>query len=277
MECEYCKKLLTTVSSLNYHKKTNKKCLEIQNNNDSLLVSCEFCNKTFSSKTLKVHNLSCVKKKDIIIDDLKKEIQKIIDEKEKEIQKIIDEKEKEILSLKNIIIELKTENKIFSKDHELIKNIAIQPKTVNNNKIRLMNNFFDNPQKIKQIVDEKLTQNHIIDGQKGVAQFAYDALLKDDDGNINYFCTDPSRNIFKFQNNEGNIEKDIKANKLTNLLIDAGIKNKTSIIAPELWTKKDGSIDTNKFQFFNPSANEIIMMQADNSIFRNELACLTSM
>jgi hypothetical protein len=276
MECEFCKKQLNSISSLNYHKKTNKKCLDIQNKKlqDDIFSQCDFCSKTFTIQTLKKHIKSCKNKKikedqekDIIIELLKRE--------NNDKTYLNEELKKEILSLNNTILKLQTENDIYIKDHELIQTIAKQPK--NNNKIRIMNNFFDNPEKIKQLVDEKLTQTHIIDGQKGVAQFAYDALLKDDDGNVNYFCTDPSRNIFKFQNNDGNIEKDIKANKLTNLLLDAGIKNKTSIIAPELWTKKDGSIDTNKFQIFNPYANEIILMQSDNSIFRNELASLTSL
>jgi hypothetical protein len=189
-------------------------------------------------------------------------------------------KEKEILFLQNRILELEVENKIYSKDHDLVKNLASQPKittkTTTNNKIKVMNNFFDNPEKVKQIVDEKLTQDHICDGQKGVAQFAINFLLKDDEGNINYFCTDPSRSIFKFQNSDGETEKDIKALKLTNMLLDAGIKHKTGIIAPALWTKKDGTLDSDKFQIFSPSTNEIILMQSDNSIFRNELACLTS-
>ena len=30
MECEFCKSILKTISSLNYHKKNNKKCLETQ-------------------------------------------------------------------------------------------------------------------------------------------------------------------------------------------------------------------------------------------------------
>jgi len=268
MECEFCKNKLSTISSLNYHKKTNKKCLEIRNDINNTLNSCEFCDKLFSNQTLKIHLKSCKSKK------LNKEKEKdnIIQEKDN----IIEELKNEILDLKNKIFKLETENNIYIKDHELVKTIATQPKINNNNKIKVINNFFDNPTRIKQIVEEKLTQNHIVDGQKGVAQFAYDTLLKDDDGNINYFCTDPSRSIFKFQNNYGNIEKDIKAVRLTNLLLDAGIKNKACTVAPNLWTKKDGSIDNDKFQLFNPSANEIIMMQSDNSIFRNELACLTS-
>jgi hypothetical protein len=270
MECEFCNTILKSLSSLKYHKKTNKKCLEKQNicSTDEF-ISCEFCDKTFTSRILKTHLKSCknkiIKEKDII--------EKLLIEKDN----IILEKDDIIEELKNRILKLETENDIYKNDHDFVKNLASQPKiTTNNNKIKVMNNFFDNPEKVKQLVDEKLTQDHICDGQKGVAQFATNFLLRDDEGNINYFCTDPSRSIFKFQNSDGELEKDIKATKLTNMLLDAGLKHKAGTIAPTLWTKKDGTVDSDKFQIFSPSTNEIILMQSDNSVFRNELACLTS-
>ena len=284
MDCEFCKKQLSTVGNLNYHIKNNKNCLEIQKNQDqndnNNLVSCDFCKKSFSNKTLKVHLKSCKNKIIKEKDDIIKEKDDIIKEIKNEKDDIIKEKDEIIEEMKNRILKLETENDIYKNDHDFVKNLAAQPKTTNtntnNNKIRVMNNFFDNPEKVKQLVNDKLTQDHICDGQKGVAQFAYDILLKDEDGNINYFCTDPSRSIFKFQNSEGEIEKDVKAMKLTNMLIDAGIKYKAGIIAPTLWTKKDGTVDSDKFQIFSPSTNEIILMQMDNSVFRNELACMIS-
>jgi hypothetical protein len=283
MECEFCNKKLSTVGNLNYHIKNNKNCLEIQKNHNQnvlvSLISCDFCDKTFSSKTLKVHLTTCKNKKDELLKE-KDELLKEKDELLKEKDELLKEKDDIIEELKNRILKLETENDIYKNDHDFVKNLAAQPKTTtntnNNNKIRVMNNFFDNPEKVKQLVNDKLTQNHICDGQKGVAQFAYDILLRDEDGNINYFCTDPSRSIFKFQNADGETEKDIKAMKLTNMLIDAGLKHKAGIIAPTLWTKKDGTVDSDKFQIFSPSTNEIILMQSDNSVFRNELACLTS-
>ena len=276
MECKFCNKNFTTISNLNYHMKNNKKCLEIQQNqnqNDNN-VSCDFCKKNFSNKSLKVHLRICKIKKEKEINDIINEKDDLLNEKDD----LLNEKDVIIEELKNRILKLETENDIYKNDHDFVKNMAAQPKTTNNNnnKIRVMNNFFDNPEKVKQIVNDKLTQEHICDGQKGVAQFAYDTLLKDNDGNINYFCTDPSRSIFKFQNSEGETEKDVKAMKLTNMLIDAGLKHKTGTIAPTLWTKKDGTVDSDKFQIFSPSTNEIILMQSDNSVFRNELACLTS-
>ena len=291
MECKFCKTQLSTVGNLNYHIKNNKKCLDIQKKqnqtDNNMLVSCDFCKKQFSNKSLKTH-LQCCKNKTIelieekvkLIEYMKKEKDDLIEEHKKEKDDLIeehkeekDEMKEEILFLQNRILKLETENDIYKNDHDFVKNLAAQPKitnTNNNNKIRVMNNFFDNPEKVKQLVNDKLTQNHICDGQKGVAQFAYDILLKDEDGNINYFCTDPSRSIFKFQNSDGETEKDMK---LTNMLIEAGLKYKAGIIAPTLWTKKDGTVDADKFQIFSPSTNEIILMQ---SVFRNELACLIS-
>jgi hypothetical protein len=267
LECEFCDKKFSTISNLRYHKKSSKTCQVIQNKyveieKNPSFINCEFCCKSFTAQILKSHHIKCKKKSEF-------EIKKLMEQ--------INEKDEEIKKFQMRILELETENKIYKIDHDFVKNMAAQPKTTNNNKIiKVMNNFFDNPEKVKELVSEKLTQEHICDGQKGVAQFAYDILLKDNEGNINYFCTDPSRSIFKFKNSEGETEKDIKAMKLTNMLIDAGIKHKTGTIAPTLWTKKDGTVDADKFQIFSPSTNEIILMQSDNSVFRNELACLTS-
>ena len=69
MECEFCNKNFTTMSNLRYHKKTNKKCQEIQSKdkdiNEIVLessVSCEFCRKNFTKQTIKVHDKICKKK-----------------------------------------------------------------------------------------------------------------------------------------------------------------------------------------------------------------------
>ena len=235
--CEFCNKNFSNKSNLQYHKRTNKSCIAIQvetveNTEITSFVNCEFCGKeSFTKQTIKTHYTRCMKKKDKDIKQLllekNEEIKKLLSEKkekDKEIKKLTkkDEENKKILSEKDEenkklqirIVELETENKIYLQDREVIQKIAMQPKlsttTNNDNRIRINNNFFDNPEKIKQMVNEKLTKEYICDGQKGVAQFAYDTLLKDDDGNMNYICSDPSRHIFKFYNSEGNIKKMLK-------------------------------------------------------------------
>jgi hypothetical protein len=290
MECEFCKKNFSSKSNLRYHIKTNKKCQEIQlqQNKDNIVsecINCGFCDKNFTKQTIKIHHKTCKKKIDIelknLISDKDTEI-KNFKKENKKIKNLLSEKDEEIKKLQMRIVELETENKIYLQDREVVQKLAMQPKTTttntnnNDNRIRINNNFFDNPERIKQMINEKLTKDYISDGQKGVAQFACNNLLKDENGNMNYICSDPSRHIFKFQNNEGNIEKDVKANKLTNMLIEAGISNKALSIAPSLWTDEDGNINSNNFLTFSPYTTEIASMQVDNTVFRNELATLTS-
>jgi hypothetical protein len=69
-DCEFCKKELSSISSLNLHKKTTKKCLKIQEqlglNITSLEFNCEHCNKVFNLKqTYEEHINSCKIKKQI--------------------------------------------------------------------------------------------------------------------------------------------------------------------------------------------------------------------
>jgi len=304
LECEFCNKSFSNISNLRYHKKTNKKCQIIQKQkveHEIETFNCSFCNKTFTKQTIKIHNKTCKKKLNEEIKTLQiennefksalsekdEQIKKILSEKDEQIKKILSEKDEqiekmcekdeEIKNLKLRIMELEIENRIYLQDREIVQKLAMQPKTSTstNNKIKV-NNFFDDPERIKQIIDEKLNKDYVSDGQKGVALFAVNTMLQDDNKNKNYICSDTSRHIFKFQNSDGNIEKDVKAMKLTNMLIDAGISSKSYTVAQSLWTDKDGKIDVNKFETYSPYIYQIATMQLDNSIFRNELACLTS-
>ena len=53
LECKFCKKTYSSISSLNYHQRTAKYCLKIQlkSTEDVKKVSfdCEYCDKQFSS------------------------------------------------------------------------------------------------------------------------------------------------------------------------------------------------------------------------------------
>ena len=57
-ECEFCKYTFSTKSSLNYHQKNAKFCLDIQKKNNILLnikreeFSCTYCNKIFDSSLI---------------------------------------------------------------------------------------------------------------------------------------------------------------------------------------------------------------------------------
>ena len=71
MECNYCKKLLSSTSALNYHQKNTKSCNKLQGLNIDKKVECEYCNKLLSSKSsLKRHIVMCKNKYKFIEDEL---------------------------------------------------------------------------------------------------------------------------------------------------------------------------------------------------------------
>ena len=144
-------------------------------------------------------------------------------------QKIIDiekDKKEQIKSLQEQIKSL--QEQIIS----VTKTAVAKPTTTNNTTInnRILNmsvlNFNDN--NVKHIIDNKYNADVIAGGQKAVAKFATNYLLTDSDGNLNYVCTDVSRKIFKFKNDLGELEKDVNAIKLTNILSENGLFEKTS-------------------------------------------------
>ena len=93
---------------------------------------------------------------------------------------------------------------------------------------------------------------------------------------MNYICVDPSRGIFKYQNDEGGFEKDVKAEKLTNLLFNSDLREKTRTLGMKIWTNEDGSHNNEKFGMYQPVVYEIEKMDSDNSAFRGKLACMTT-
>ena len=130
MECQFCKKNFSSISSLNNHKITAKYCLKIQGNIISK-YECEFCNKNFTKKSgLKTHLISCKEKKsknedikDSTIDNLKKEIQILRKDKDEEINNLRKDKDDKNLFIYKLDTKLKL---ITEKTKEQIDNYKEQ-------------------------------------------------------------------------------------------------------------------------------------------------------
>ena len=80
MECQYCKKILRTISSLNQHQKTVKSCLKLQGEDIKGKYVCDFCKKDYQTKSdLNIHQNTCKFKrnKDIQeeVNNLKRELE----------------------------------------------------------------------------------------------------------------------------------------------------------------------------------------------------------
>ncbi len=294
MICQYCKKEFKSTSSLNLHIKTAKYCLKIQNklclntNVDTNVdtnekYKCYVCNKILSTKQWLLSHLEvCTNLYNInlILKDIKEENNMLKEEDNmlKEENNMLKEENKQIQELKEYIIKLETENSIYKKDHECVQNIAKQPRNITNNKILNIISPLDFTSKepLKNKINDSYKLDYIFSGQKGIAKFAVDHLLKDEEGNLKYVCTDPSRQIFKYKDHSGEIRKDVEAKKLTNFLVEGGIKHKACDIMNEWWTEETGITNVDKFELLVDKAESLKTIDSDNTEFKKELATMTT-
>ena len=266
-QCEYCS-IIVLKKNLAKHQ-TSKKCMKAYE---------KLCPVSAENRKLKINleiSEECCEK-------LKKEYEKL-------------ENENEILKVQNKELEKTIErlngdkDKIF--DH--IVDIAKKPRTViepattnntvNNNTIKPTTNNTVNNTVIMTPLDmsssafsEKIANgfslNDFLQGQAGVAKFAVNNLLRDDNGKLMYVCTNPSRHLFQFKSPHGVIEKDPKAVKLTEAISEE-IRKKSSQIS-----SSDDNLDNIGLDELLEQYNDIkeIGDPNKNTGFRNVLTGLTS-
>jgi len=297
MNCEHCNTIFKTKSALNYHKNNAKYCLTIQKEKNETVVvvvkekkfKCEYCEKVLSNKqNLLYHINCCYKKKD-------KELNELKERSEKELNELKERSDRELIEKDKIIVKANTQIENYKDQEENYKeqikclqdkldriaNKAIDRPTTSvsnttNNNLNITTSMdFDNYETLKDAIDTKLNANHIVDGQRGLAQFLVDAILKDSEGNLKYKCTDPSRSIFRFLNSKGEIHKDVDAKKLISYLVNGGIKGKSIEIANNWYRDEDGVIDMMKYDIMNEPQQHILKIEDDSSSFRRELASMT--
>lgn len=286
MECNFCNKIFSSKSSLNVHQKTTKYCLKLQGKNEEKNFECEHCNKIFTVKINLISHYGICKEKEVNykFEQREKDLRKEFEQREKDLRKEFEielkEKEEEINELKQKIAELNGRLYTFKDDHELIKEIAKQPKNTTTSTTNTLNITtcldFNNIDKIKDVIENDFNINYAINGQKGIANFVKDKLLKDDNGKPLYICTDASRQIFKYKDSTGEIKKDVEAKKLTEYIVDGGIKKKTVDIANKWYTDDGGGINMEKFDIMMCPQQSILKLNDDNNTFKKELASITS-
>ena len=282
-KCEFCCKSFTTKQYLSTHVDScNKEIIKIikekkiEYEQKLKEKEIEYEQKL---KEKEIEYEQKLKEKEIEYEQKLKEIE--YEQKAKELklqyQEIIKQKEKEC-ELKEKNAELKGQLISLKEDHEILREIAKQPKntTTNNNTLNITSSIdFDNIDKIKDVIQNDFNINYAINGQKGIARFVKDKLLKDENGNLLYVCTDPSRQIFKYKDNKGEIRKDVEAKKLTEYIVDGGIKKKTVDVANNWYTDENGDIDIEKFNFMMDHQQSILNLKDDNNSFKKELASIT--
>ena len=271
MQCNVCNKEFSTKGSLYTHQKTAKYCLEKQGKNNEEF-NCIFCQKKFTLRHVLHDHLQICKEKSI------KEMSKDYETEIKSLKKIIEDKDRyytdQIDTLKEIITKLEAMLEKF--ENAVIANTR-NPITTTNNTIVLNNTLnLNDTEKFKSIIGEGLNKNVVCNGQKGLAKFVFDNILKGPDGKLMYKCVDPSRQNFEFTNSDGIVEKDVKAIKLKRALIEGDVIVKAQKSGEELWTKEDGSMDTDRYAASSGKVMEIMTVDRDDTKFRSELSALTS-
>ena len=198
-KCEFCDSLLSSISSLNYHKKTNKKCLLLRDSNTEIKkheYTCSNCGFiTQLKKTIKIHKC----RSEAI------EIYKIY----LSFSNIENKYEEEIINLKNIHNEelqaLKQKLEISEKDNErlLSDNMNLERKlelyeeklytlasrpTISNINNNIISDYTDDPTTILIEEDENKDEEHKDERYKllplDVGQ-GYTIEHRDEDGFIN--------------------------------------------------------------------------------------------
>jgi hypothetical protein len=293
MMCEFCSTVFKTKSALNNHKKSAKYCLLIQDEKKvtkkckeqkKSAFNCKYCFKNLSTKqNLMNHLESCNEKK---YKEYEKELKELKETNNQFIKDII-EKDKILIKvttqLENCKEQLENYKEQLEKQEEKLDSITnkamerptiVSNKTTNNLNIKSSLDF-NNLDKIKDALETQFNVDHVVDGQKGLAKFMVKTMLTDDDGNLLYVCTDSSRNIFKYKNSAGEINKDVEAKKLISFMVDAGIKGKSVEIARG-WYTEDGEIDITRYEIMSDSQQRILKIEDDSNSFKKELVSMTT-
>ena len=230
MECQFCKKILSTISSLNQHQKTVKSCLKLQGEDIKGNYVCDFCKNDYQKKSyLNIHQNTCKfkrnKDKDEDVNNLKRELEVLKSYKKNKDEEIeVLKREMKVLKRDKKYKQeemkvLKRENEILSKDKQELKNDLINSLLNSNNNIT-QNNITQNNISIFLEKAEPITEAYIKDNiekmtlDKHVTGFigysiVIDLILKD-----RFICTDYARKKFKYKNEDKIIIEEIGLGEL---------------------------------------------------------------
>lgn len=276
MNCEFCKNVFKTKYVLKNHQKRAKYCLIKQKNLGRKIVTdfykCEYCSQEMASDHKSRHLKSC-KIRCVKINDEKVANIIILEKNNMYLKLELAVKNKE---LEEVYKQLEIYKEMADREMSCIEEIAKQPRvqqTTNTqtNNLMMMQPLDMTKDNFAQSIEDKFTKEYFLNGQKGAAQFAVDNLLKDKDGKLRYVCTDPSRHIYRFKSQDGSLERDVKAKKLTAVLAENLTKKSHLITAEEITTG-----DSDVFVVYTTNFQDIRDLSDDNGDFRAELASLTS-
>ena len=282
MECKYCGK---KVKRLKVHHATSSSCIALQKMIE-MEKALEEKSKELEEKNKELEEINKKLEKalqersrernarlaaDEKMNNCYKEMEKVLKKKSEELKKALQEKSVERVARLIADEKMKCYKELAEKPRVTTNQTTVFSNNTTHNKFLNMAPLEFKKAEIKNAIKDSFTKEHMLDGQKGVARFAYENIIKDEKGNLNYICTDPARHIYKFKNRSGKIIKDVKAKKLTKKIAkDVIVKSK------DLAEKSKGIHGVELYNIYKAKYDDINHMDLDNSCFRSELASLIS-
>ncbi len=237
IECEFCKHTFTSKSNYNIHLKSAKFCLKLRGieSNKSFICSC--CNKTYlTADILQKHYAICSNHYSYKqLNFLKKESKEQIELFEIQLDKVMNENKRLKNEHEKYEQKLKDLQDRYDKLTELVvtRPITINNNTTDNSTTHIRNNIIQNLQPITQndldIQANNLTVEHIKNGADGYVQFFLEFPLKD-----KLVCTDLSRKIVKYKNEDGILVTEPNMVNITKKAVSSIKNKKDELIQPLL-------------------------------------------
>ena len=235
--CQHCNKTMSTLSSLNHHQKSTRKCLLLQGVVPKGEFNCPTCTSTFlTNSVFSKHVIACNKKHiaetnaNIATQNKIQELENIENMKKNyllQAEKITSLETKYNILLDNYtrLLEEKktTEDKYDTLIDKITKEALSKTKTINqtNNNISVFNRT---DEEIKNIYSENLTIDHIAGGVQAIAKLIVEKVIKDMTGKSMITITDKSRGNAKYKLSTGEVVIDNGLDKFTEKHRDLVIK-----------------------------------------------------
>jgi hypothetical protein len=224
-ECDFCGQIFSAKSSLVYHQRKAKYCLEKRGISGTEFV-CSFCDKNLTEKRLlQAHEEKCQTVSKINLRSLNKELETKLRDTETKLRHV----EQQVLFTEKIVKDrdytIRKQSKQIARLQDKLRDIAmagvkkhsVTNKQIVNNLLMITDDHLKEQAKL-------LTIDHIKQGAIGYADFACQAL-KD-----RILCVDYARRKIKYRNPEGQMVIDPEMGTLTKKLFQALDEHNSSLI-----------------------------------------------
>ncbi len=279
MECVYCKKTLSTNSSLSYHQKTVKSCLKIQNEqgvNQSSLFNCSYCNKNITTKqNLDYHIGICKKRKEQVKIETQNNIESHLRTQKEELEYELTLKDNKIKELEERLkkteekINLGTTNNSNNKTKNKTKNKTVNDHSTNNN-TNITNNYtiyeVMTPERVEEYFKKHYNMDTLLGGQKALARLVADGFIIEKD---TYHCADRSRQKFTLVDNEGKSVEDPDCRRVIQLTA-SGMPHIKDVYQDSLFSTE--ATDERVENDLHHNYNSISKLDQEPTQFKNELS-----